>query len=226
MKVWRRAELASVIDHTKLGPDVSQKDIEQLCQEAIRYNFHAVCVSPFYVPLAKSLLKDSQVKVATVIGFPQGANATSVKVFEAEQALRDGADELDLVINIAALKGRDYKYVLEEIRVVRQATEKSPRPIILKAILETSLLSEEEKVAGCILAKAAGADFVKTSTGFASGGATVEDVKLLRQTVGPKMGVKASGGIRDHQTAVAMLEAGATRLGTSAGVQILEEVPP
>lgn len=225
MNALCRSELAAMIDHTKLGPDVSRAQIEQLCEEAVTHGFYAVCVNPSHVPLAKSLLKDSDVKVATVVGFPHGANATKVKAEEAEQALGDGADELDMVVNIAALKAGDYRYVAEEIRTVVGVMEKSPRPLVLKAILETALLDDDEKVAGCILAKASGADFVKTSTGFGPGGATVEDVRLMRETVGPELGVKAAGGIRDYETAVAMIEAGATRLGTSSGVAIVEGAP-
>jgi deoxyribose-phosphate aldolase len=165
------------------------------------------------------------VKVATVIGFPHGATLPAVKAFEAKEAVDAGADELDMVINIAALKAKDYRAVLEEIVGVREAIAKAPRWIILKVILETSLLDEEEKVAGAILAKAAGADFVKTSTGFGPGGAKIEDVKLLKEAVGPGMGVKAAGGISDYETAMAMIEAGADRIGTSSGVAIIDGAP-
>ncbi len=221
----RRAELTTLIEQTKLGPDVSRAQIEQLCQETLMYGFYGVCVSPPRVALAHSLLKDSSVKLVTVIGFPHGTHTAAVKAEEAGQAIRDGADELDLVIHIAALKERDYGVILQEMFAVREETKKSPRPMLIKIILEAALLTADEKVAGGILAKAAGADFVKTSTGFGPGGATVEDVKLLREIVGPEMGVKAAGGIRDYETAAALLQAGATRLGTSSGVQIIEGAP-
>ncbi|HBR10460.1 TPA: deoxyribose-phosphate aldolase [Candidatus Acetothermia bacterium] len=217
----KRAELAKLIDHTALGPTATAADIKQICTEARRDGFAAVCVSPYHVPLAGQLLAESEVKVCTVIGFPHGCNVGPVKAMETKQAIDDGADELDMVINIAALKQGDYHIVLDEIQLVSRAIEKCPRPLLLKIILETTLLTTEEKIAGAILAKAAGADFVKTSTGFAQGGATVEDVSLLRRTVGKMIGVKASGGIRDYHTAIAMIEAGATRIGTSSGPVIL-----
>lgn len=222
----RRAELASKIDYALLGPDILATQVKELCKEAARYKFACVCVNPCYVALAKSELKDSPVKVCTVIGFPHGASHSGAKVFEAKQALLDGADELDMVINIGALKFKDYRTVLEEIRAVREETRKGAKEILLKVILETALLNEEEKIAGCILAKAGGADFVKTSTGFGPGGATVEDIALIRKTVGAEMGIKASGGIKDYETALAMIRAGANRIGTSAAIKILEEAPP
>lgn len=221
----RRSELAAQIDHTALGPDVSHERVKELCREADTHGFHAVCVNPFQVALARSILEDSRVAIATVIGFPLGTQTANSKVFEAEQAIGEGADELDMVLNIAALKAGDYRYAAEEIQAVRQSTTKSPRPILLKVILETALLEDEQKVAGCILAKAAGADFVKTSTGFGAGGATVEDVALMRETVGSAIGVKAAGGIKAYEDAIRMVEAGATRLGTSSGVAILQRVP-
>ncbi|MFQ6033542.1 MAG: deoxyribose-phosphate aldolase [Candidatus Bipolaricaulia bacterium] len=221
----RRIELAERIDHTVLGPDVPPEWVRELCAEAKRWKFYAVCVNPCYIGLAKEELKDTQVKLATVIGFPHGATLSQVKAFEAKEAVDAGADELDMVINIAALKAKDYRAVLEEIVGVREAIAKAPRRIILKVILETSLLDEEEKIAGAILAQAAGADFVKTSTGFAAGGATVEDVRLLKEAVGPQVRVKAAGGIKDYETAVAMIEAEAERIGTSSGVAIIEGAP-
>ena len=221
----RRIELAERIDHTVLGPDIPPERIKELCAEAKRWKFYAVCVNPCYIGLAKEELKDTQAKVVAVIGFPHGATLPQVKAFEAKEAVDAGADELDMVINIAALKAKDYRAVLEEIAGVREAIAKAPRRIILKVILETSLLNGEEKVAGAILAQAAGADFVKTSTGFGGSGATVEDVRLLQEAVGPGVGVKAAGGIRDYETAVALIEAGATRLGTSSGVAIIEGAP-
>jgi deoxyribose-phosphate aldolase len=216
-----RVKLASMIDHTLLGPDVSKEQVEELCQDAIRHKFAAVCVNPCYVSLAKEKLRDSSVKVCTVIGFPQGANIPQVKALEAKGAVDDGADELDMVINIAALKAGDYRTVLEEIRGVREAIAKVPRKITLKVILETPLLDEGQKVAGAILVAAAGADFIKTCTGF-SGNATVEDVKLFKQTVKDKVKIKASGGIKDYETALKLVEAGADRIGTSWGVEVIE----
>jgi len=221
----RRSELAERIDHTVLGPDVAPERVEELCAEAARYKLYAVCVNPCYIRLAKEELKETTVKVAAVIGFPQGATLPQVKAFEAKEAVDAGADELDMVVNIAALKAKDYRAMLEEIVGVREAVAKAPRRIILKVILETALLDEEQKIAGAILAKAAGADFVKTSTGFGPGGATVEDVKLLKETVGSGVGVKAAGGIRDYETAVAMIEAGADRIGTSSGAAIIQGAP-
>jgi len=221
----RRAELASKIDYALLGPDISAAQVKELCQEAARFKVACVCVNPCYVALAKSELKDSTVKVCTVIGFPHGTSHPEAKVFEAKQALLDGADELDMVINIGALKSKDYRTVLEEIRAVREETQRGAKQIVLKVILETALLNEEEKVAGCILAKAGGADFVKTSTGFGPHGATVEDVALMRKTVGAEMGIKAAGGIKDYEAALAMIKAGANRIGTSYAIKILEEAP-
>ncbi|NJE46176.1 deoxyribose-phosphate aldolase [Thermococcus sp. GR7] len=213
-------DVARYIDHTNLKPYATADDIIKLCDEAKRYNFYAVCVNPYRVKLAKEQLKGSNVKVATVIGFPLGATPTEVKVFEAKKALEDGADELDMVINIGALKDGDYEYVRRDIEeVVKVAHEKGA---IVKVIIETCYLTEEEKIKACELAKEAGADFVKTSTGFGTGGATVEDVRLMRKVVGPDMGVKASGGVRTYEQAMAMIEAGATRIGTSSGVKIVE----
>ena len=205
-------DISRYIDHTNLKPYASKEDIIRLCDEAIQYNFYAVCVNPYRVKLAKDYLREkgADVRVASVIGFPLGATPTEVKVFEAKRALEDGADELDMVINIGALKDGDYEYVKNDIAEV------------VKVILETCYLTDEEKVKACELAKEAGADFVKTSTGFGTGGATVEDVRLMRKVVGPEMGVKASGGIRTYEQALAMIEAGATRIGTSSGVRIVE----
>ncbi len=215
-------ELARYIDHTNLRPYATREDIMKLCDEAIEYNFYAVCVNPYRVKLAKDYLREKKadVKVASVIGFPLGATPTEVKVFEAEKALEDGADELDMVINIGALKDKDYDYVKRDIgEVVKVAHERGAK---VKVIIETCYLTEEEKVKACELAKEAGADFVKTSTGFGSGGATVEDVRLMRRVVGPDMGVKAAGGIRTFQKAVEMIEAGANRIGASSSVRIME----
>lgn len=221
----RKIELARIIDHTALGPEVDKGRVEKLCQEAMQHKFYAVCIPPTFVGFARQILRDSGVKVCTVVGFPHGQNRPEVKAMEARLAVEEGADEVDMVINIPALKAGDYAYVLSEIRAVREATQKAARPIVLKVILECALLSDEEKVAGAILAKAAGADFVKTSTGFGPGGATPEDVALLRRAVGPGFGVKAAGGIRDYTSAVRMVEAGANRIGASRSLEILAGAP-
>ncbi len=219
-----KIDIAKYIDHTNLKPYATADDIIKLCDEAIEYGFYAVCVNPYRVRLAKEYLRErkADVKVASVIGFPLGATPTEVKVFEARKALEDGADELDMVINIGALKDRDYEYVKNDIaEVVKVAHEKGAK---VKVIIETCYLTEEEKVKACELAKEAGADFVKTSTGFGTGGATVEDVRLMRRVVGSEMGVKAAGGIRTYEQALKMIEAGANRIGTSSGVRIVEGV--
>jgi len=210
--------LASLIDHTLLKPEATREQIEQLCREAAQFCFASVCVNPVWVPLCAELLRGSGVKVCTVIGFPSGAHVPDVKAYETRRAVEQGAEEVDMVINIGALKSKDYALVENDIRGVVQA---SGRDTVVKVILETSLLTREEKIMGASLAKAACADFVKTSTGFAGGGATVEDVQLLREVVGPEIGVKASGGIRSKEDAEAMVEAGANRLGASAGVKIV-----
>ncbi|MBC7097595.1 deoxyribose-phosphate aldolase [Candidatus Bipolaricaulota bacterium] len=221
----RKRELARLIDHTVLGPATDRAAVERVCEEAARYGFWAACVPAPHVALARKLLRDTGVKVCTVVGFPHGQHKPEVKAFEAKQAVDDGADEVDMVINVAGLMDGDYPYVLSDIRAVREVLDKAPRPIVLKVILECALLSDEQKEAGAILAKAAGADFVKTSTGFGPGGATPEDVALLRRVVGQGMGVKAAGGIRDWQTALRMIEAGANRIGTSKGPQVIEGAP-
>lgn len=217
--------MAARIDHTALGPDVPPERVRQLCAEAKECGFWGVCVNPCHIELAKKELEGTPVRIVTVIGFPHGATLPQVKAYEAGEAVEAGADELDMVANIAALKAEDYRAVLEEIAGVRQAVAKAPRRIILKVILETALLTDEEKVAGARLAQEAGADFVKTSTGFGPRGATIEDVKLLRGTVGPQVKVKAAGGIRDYAAAAAMIRAGADRIGTSSGVAIIEGAP-
>jgi deoxyribose-phosphate aldolase len=216
-----RPEVAHLIDHTLLKPEATVQQIAQLCHEALLYNFASVCLNPTHVKLAAQLLKNSDVKVCTVIGFPLGATSTPAKVFETEQALNDGATEIDMVINIGALKGGDDALVEQDIAGVVHAAHR--RGALCKVIIETALLTDEEKVRACRLAKQAGADFVKTSTGFSSGGATIEDVALMRRTVGPGLGVKASGGIRNLADAQNMIAAGATRLGASAGVKIVQE---
>lgn len=209
--------VARLVDHTLLKPNATQEEIGRLCVEARDYCFASVCIPPSYVHLAARLLSGSGVKVCTVIGFPLGSATSTVKAVESRDAIANGADEIDMVLNIGALKSGNDAAVLDDIRAVREAT----RGRILKVILETSLLSREEKIRACILSKKAGADFVKTSTGFGGGGATAEDVRLMRETVGPSMGVKASGGIRTAEVAQAMIAAGATRLGTSASVAIV-----
>jgi deoxyribose-phosphate aldolase len=219
-----REEVARLIDHTLLKPQATPVQVEQLCDEARRYGFASVCINPVYVRLAAEKLKGSGVAVCTVIGFPLGATTTSIKVKEAQQAMADGATEIDMVMHIGALKAGDHDAVREDIAAVSAACHAGGA--LLKVIIEAVLLSDEEKVTACRLAQAAGADFVKTSTGFAGGGATVEDVRLMRQTVGPRMGIKAAGGVRSYADAMAMVEAGATRIGASAGVEIVEQAPP
>jgi deoxyribose-phosphate aldolase len=213
--------LAHMIDHTLLKPDATHDQIAQLCFEARKHHFASVCVNPAHVKLCADLLKGSGIPVCTVIGFPLGATPTDVKVFETQQAVREGASELDMVINVGALKSRDYETVERDIASVARACHAGNT--ILKVIIEAALLTDEEKVAACQLAKVAGADFVKTSTGFGPGGATAEDVALMRLVVGPKMGVKAAGGIRTHADAQKMIAAGASRIGASASVKILQE---
>ncbi len=210
--------IASYIDNTVLKPDATPSMIEKLCQESIEYGCASVCVNPAYIPLVKKLLEGSSVKVCTVIGFPLGMNDTAVKAFEAAHAEKMGAEELDMVINIGRLKAGDDDYVLKDIEaVVNSANGK-----LVKVIIETSLLTDEEKIRACTLAKKAGADYVKTSTGFSGGGANVHDIALMRETVGPEMGVKASGGVRDYASAKALIEAGATRIGASSGKKIAD----
>ncbi|WP_211229963.1 deoxyribose-phosphate aldolase [Desulfovirgula thermocuniculi] len=215
------AQLAGVIDHTLLTPTATGADIRRLCEEALKAGFAAVCVNPAHVPLAHRLLKGSPVAVCTVVGFPLGATTLKAKVAEAEEAIRNGAAELDMVINIGALKEGDCEYVLAEIReVVGAATGILPEARV-KVIIETGYLENEEKVAACRLIAQAGAHFVKTCTGFGPRGVTVEDVRLLRENLPPGVGVKAAGGIRTRAQALALLEAGASRIGTSAGLAII-----
>ncbi len=211
-------ELSAMIDHTLLKPEATAEQITKLCQEALQYEFKSVCVNPFWVPLSSMLLKGSPVNICTVIGFPLGAITSEAKADEAREAVRNGATEVDMVINIGALKSGQYDVVQHDIQCVVHAVKRST---VVKVILETCLLTDSEKVKACELCKDAGADFVKTSTGFGSGGATVEDIRLMRQTVGQKMGVKASGGIRDYETAMTMIQAGANRIGASSGIAIV-----
>ncbi|MDQ4078011.1 MAG: deoxyribose-phosphate aldolase [Chloroflexota bacterium] len=214
-------DIAKLIDHTALKPDTTETQIRDLCEEGLNYSFASVCLNPHWVPLCAEILRGSEVMTCTVIGFPLGATTTSTKVFETDEACRNGADEVDMVLNIGALKGGDLAVVHEDIRAVAEATH--DHGATLKVIIETSLLTDEEKVKACALAKIAGADFVKTSTGFATGGATVEDVALMRQVVDSDLGVKASGGVGGFAAAMEMIEAGATRIGASAGVKIVEQ---
>ena len=215
------ADLARLIDHTLLKPDATEAQIRKLCQEAKQYHFASVCVNPTWVPLVAEELAGTDVDVCTVIGFPLGATLPEVKAYEAECSIGRGACELDMVINIGALKSGHYDYVREDIAGVVDVAH--ARGALVKVIIETVLLTDEEKVEACVLSQAAGADYVKTSTGFAGGGATVEDVALMRRVVGSQMGVKASGGIRSAKDAEAMIRAGATRIGASAGVKIVQQ---
>lgn len=213
-----RKELAKYIDHTQLKPDTTKEKIKEIIDEAREHKFASVCVNSYWVPYCYENLKDTDVKVCTVIGFPLGAMSTQAKVFETEQAIKDGATEADMVINVGELKSGNDNAVQQDIKAVVEAAKNRA---LVKVIIETSLLSRDEKIRACELAKAAGADFVKTSTGFSGGGATVEDVTLMRETVGNDLGVKASGGIRDLKSTNEVIEAGATRVGASAGVDIL-----
>ena len=212
--------IASYIDHTLLKPDAIGEQIDQLCAEAREYGFASVCVNPYYVARCVKNLKGTDVKVCTVVGFPLGATTAESKAFEALQAIASGAKEIDMVMNVCAMKSGHTKAIEQEIQALAAAVEGQA---ILKVIIETCLLTDEEKTQACRIARRSGADFVKTSTGFSTGGATVEDVALMRKAVGTKLGVKASGGIRDYATAKAMIEAGATRIGASAGVEIVRQ---
>jgi deoxyribose-phosphate aldolase len=213
--------MASFIDHTLLKPDATKDQIRRLCEEALSFGFWSVCVNPSYVSLAARILQNTQVKVCCVVGFPLGANTEEVKVLEAEKAIIDGANEIDMVINLGALKSLNYELVKRDIMNIVKKAKDTQRDILVKVIIETGLLSHEEKVVACKLVKESGAHFVKTSTGINTTGATFQDVKLLRKTVGPKLGVKASGGIRTYPDALNLIKAGATRLGTSSGLAII-----
>lgn len=217
------SQLARLIDHTMLKADATPAEIVNLCEEALQYRFASVCVNPIYVPLAAAELANTDVEICTVIGFPLGATTTTAKICEAEQALDDGATELDMVLCIGALKAGERDQVKEDIAAVVSVCHHGGA--LLKVIIETALLDDEEKVLACEVAQEARADFVKTSTGFAASGARVEDVRLMRRMVRPEMGVKAAGGIHSYEEAMAMIEAGANRLGASAGVQIVEGAP-
>ncbi|MDZ5000511.1 deoxyribose-phosphate aldolase, partial [Clostridium perfringens] len=206
-------------DHTILKADATEMEVEKLCNEALEYNFASVCINPAMVEKAATMLKGSDVKVCTVIGFPLGATTTEVKAFETEDVIKKGATEVDMVINIGKLKEGNLEYIKKDIEAVVNAAKGKA---LTKVIIETCLLTDEEKVTACKLSKEAGADFVKTSTGFSTGGATASDIKLMRETVGPELGVKASGGVRSNADAIAMIENGATRIGASASISICE----
>jgi len=213
--------LALYIDHTILKPEAGRSAVVQVCQEAREHGFFSVCVNPYYVSLVREQLLGSPVKVCSVIGFPLGAGVSRIKAAEAEQAILDGANEIDMVINVAALKNGEDAVVLQDIQAVANACKGKA---LLKVIIETCLLNEDEKIRACRLSVEAEANFVKTSTGFSTGGATVEDIRLMRSIVGPDIGVKASGGVRDTATALAMIEAGASRIGASASIAIVQGV--
>lgn len=213
-------DLAKMIDHTLLKPDATREKIKNLCLEAKEYQFASVCVHPYWVPYAYDLLKQTNVKVCTVIGFPLGATTSNVKAFETKEAIKSGAEEIDMVINIGALKSEHADYVREDIQAV---TAVAKGKAIVKVIIETCLLTKAEIKRACQLAVEAGADYVKTSTGFSTGGATAEDVALMREVVGPNIGVKASGGVRTRQDAEKMIKAGASRIGASSGIKIVKD---
>ncbi|MBI5083123.1 MAG: deoxyribose-phosphate aldolase [Acidobacteria bacterium] len=212
--------IAALIDHTILKPEATREEIRKVCAEARQYGFASVCVNPYWVPLVAAELKETPVKVCTVVGFPLGATSTAAKVCETDMAVRVGAQEIDMVMNVGALKGGDHDAVKSDIQSVAEAAHKGGA--ILKVILETALLTDEEKAVACTLCKLAGADFVKTSTGFSKSGATAQDIALMRRVVGPEMGVKASGGIRTLEDLQKMAGAGASRIGASASVKIVE----
>ncbi|MEA1974690.1 MAG: deoxyribose-phosphate aldolase [Bacillota bacterium] len=212
-------KMAKYFDHTILKPDVKKEDVIKICEEAKEFDFYSVCINPYYVGLVKEQLEETDVKVTSVIGFPLGASISEVKAFEAQKAIEDGADEIDMVINISALKNKDYSYVENDIKAVKEVCKDKA---LLKVIIEACLLTDDEKIKACELSQNAKADYVKTSTGFSTGGATVHDVKLMRETVGPSMGVKASGAVRDLEKAKQVIEAGATRIGASASVGIVK----
>jgi deoxyribose-phosphate aldolase len=217
--------LNKYIDHTILKPESTRAQVEQVCKEALQYDFASVCVNSCWTQLVADTLKGSAVKVCVAVGFPLGAMTTLAKMFETDQAIEAGAREVDMVINVGALKSGLYDFVRDDIVGVVSSCKKNKRKsALLKVILETFLLSDDEKKLACEIAKAAGADFVKTSTGFNGGGATVEDIRLMRSVVGESMGVKASGGVRSYEQAVAMIEAGANRIGTSSGISIVQGV--
>lgn len=212
-------KIEKLIDHTLLKPQSTEEQVKKICDEAKKYNFASVCVNPYYASFVSKELKGTDVKTCVVIGFPLGANTKEVKAFEAKQSIENGAKEVDMVINIGALKDKKYDVVKEDIKAVVDAAKGNAH---VKVIIETCLLTDEEKVKACEISKEVGADFVKTSTGFSTGGAKKEDVALMRKTVGENMGVKASGGIHSYEETMEMVEAGATRIGASAGIKIIE----
>ncbi len=212
-------DIAALIDHTLLKPDATAEQVRKLCQEAREYRFASVCVNPAFIPLVSEMLRGSGVKACSVIGFPLGATTTGAKEEETREVIGYGAAEVDMVVNVGAAKAGDWDYVKKDIEAVVNAARGKA---LVKVIIETCLLTDEEKVKACAASKMAGADFVKTSTGFSTGGATVEDIRLMRQVVGPNMGVKASGGVKDYKTAMAMVNAGASRIGTSSGISIVK----
>ena len=213
-----KAQIAKMIDHTILKPEATEKEVLKLCKEAVEYNFASVCINPSMVPVAATALEGTDVEVCTVIGFPLGANTSAVKAFETKDAIAKGADEVDMVINIGALKDKNYELVYEDIKAVVDAANKEA---LVKVIIETCYLTDEEKKIACELAVKAGTDYVKTSTGFGTGGSTPADIKLMRETVGENIGVKASGGVRCEEDAVKVIDAGATRIGASASIAIV-----
>ncbi len=215
----KKEEMAKMIDHTLLKQDATEKQIKELCAEAKKYGFWSVCVNPCYVSLSAKELEGSDVKVCTVVGFPLGALTTDTVVFQTMEAMKNGATEIDMVVNVGEIKSGNWDYVENDIKKIAEAVHSNKG--LLKVIIETCLLTDDEKVKVCQIAKKVGADYVKTSTGFSTGGATVKDVKLMRETVGPDMGVKASGGIHTSEEAIALAEAGASRIGASAGIAIL-----
>jgi len=219
-----RSQLAKLIDSTLVKATATKSEVEKLCWEAVQYGFGCVMVNPVYVRLAASLLKGTDVRVGSTVGFPFGVSLPDVKAFEAVKAVEDGACELDMVMNLSAFKSGDYELVKQDIEAV-VAVKRISSDITVKVIIETPLLTDEEKITACKIVKEAGADFVKTSTGLFGGGATVEDVKLMRQVVGKDLGVKAAGGIRTYKDAVAMIEAGANRIGTSTAIAVIQDAP-
>jgi deoxyribose-phosphate aldolase len=214
-----KQELAKLIDHTLLKPDAKEDDIKKLCEEAIKYKFYSVCINPCYIELAKNFLKNSDIKICTVISFPLGASTTTIKIIEALEAVKIGADEIDMVMNIGMFKSKKYDYIYEEISSIKKIIKDK----ILKVIIETAILNDEEKIKASEIVKKSGADFVKTSTGFSQGGATKEDILLIRKVVGDNFGIKASGGIKSYEQAIELINAGATRIGSSSSVKIIGE---
>jgi deoxyribose-phosphate aldolase len=212
-------DIAKYIDHTILKPNATREQVKKICDEAKEYGFASVCINPTHVAFVANELKDSEVKTCVVVGFTLGANTTCIKVVETESVIKDGAQEVDMVVNVGAIKDGNWELVESDIKGVVDAAKGKA---LVKVIIETCLLTDEEKIKTCEISKKVGADFVKTSTGFSTGGATAEDIALMRKTVGPELGVKASGGVRDFETAKAMIDAGATRIGASAGIAIVE----